>query len=65
MEKKFEGQGFAFFEDGKSIRVGSLPGRKKICVYEDSDDGVSVLAYCANHEMATKMLDWLNRLYEE
>ena len=61
----FEGQGFVFFEENKSIRVGALPGRKKICLYEEDGDNTNVLAYCANHESATKVLDWLNKLYEE
>ncbi len=66
----FDGQGFSFLGEGKSLRVGNLPGRKKVCVYEITQEkensvDVNVLAYCANKESATKMLDWLNRLYEE
>ena len=65
MEKKFEGQGFAFLEDGKSIHVGTLQGRKRICVYEDNNNNIEVLAYCASGATAARILDWLNKLYEE
>jgi len=64
-KEHFEGQGFVFFEDDKSIRVGTLPGRKKICLYEEDGGNTNVLAYCANSESATKILGWLNKLYEE
>lgn len=59
-KKKFYGQGWRRKDRPCGIYVGSLPGRKKIALYEDNGEVTNVLAYFIDEESARRCLEILD-----
>lgn len=47
---------------GKALHVGSLPGRKQICLYFHEGSRIRTVAFFKTDEQAREVLQWLDTL---
>lgn len=52
-------------DDGFSVHVGNLPGRKKVALYAESDESFQMMAYFQSEDAAREFAEWMDRVMAE